>query len=104
MNVEFSALNLQYLMQARDLVRQDSNLAGVLLGIPSEMVGMLGDLSPQILMQIAQIQIPLITLQPDFRWWSRLLTALKEEDRKEIEALIAQAPLIVGASDVVKFA
>ncbi len=101
MNVDFSGLNLQYLIQARDLARQDPHLASVLLGIPSEMAGMVGNLSPQTLAQITQIKIPLITPQQETGWWLRLLTALKDEDRKEIKAIIAQAPLIVGATDEV---
>ena len=99
MNVDFSGLNLQYLIQARDLARQDPLLASVLLGIPSAMAGMVGNLSPQTLAQITQIKVPLITPQQETAWWLRLLTALKDEDRKEIEAIMAQAPLIVGASD-----
>ncbi len=101
MNVDFSSLNLQYLIQARDLARADPHLASVLLGIPTEMAGMVGNLSPQTLAQIAQIKIPLITPQRETGWWLRLLTALKDEDRKEIGAIIAQAPLIVGATDAV---
>ena len=101
MNVDFSGLNLQYLIQARDLARQDPHLASVLLGIPSEMAGMVGNLSPQTLAQITQIKIPLITPQQETGWWLRLLTALKDEDRKEIGAIIAQAPLIVVATDEV---
>ena len=104
MNVDFSDLNLQYLIQARDLARQDPHLAGVLLGIPSEMAGMVGNLSPQTLAQITQIKIPLITPQQETAWWLRLLTALKDEDRKEIEAIMAQAPLIVGTADKVELA
>ncbi|WP_029131771.1 flagellar transcriptional regulator FlhD [Sedimenticola selenatireducens] len=104
MNIDFSDLNLQYLIQARDLARQDPHLAGVLLGIPSEMAGMVGNLSPRTLAQITQIKIPLITPQQETGWWLRLLTALKDEDQNEIGAIMAQAPLIVGASYKVELA
>jgi len=104
MNVDFSDLNLQYFIQARDLARQDPLLASVLLGIPSAMAGIVGNLTPQTLAQITQIKFPLITPQQETGWWLRLLTALKDKDQKEIGAIIAQAPLIVGASDQVESA
>lgn len=68
------------------------------MGLPLEMVDMLGELAPQTLVAVAQVQAPLITLLPDPRWWSCLFTALKEGDSKEIEALIAQAPMIVATA------
>ena len=98
MSSDFSEINLQYLLQARDLARQNAGLAGAVLGLPGETVELLGGLTPKTLAAIARVQAPLITLLPDRQWWSCLLTALKENDPKEIEVLIAQAPVIVATS------
>ena len=71
MHLDFSHLNFQYLIQARDLARQDRQRAGVLLGIPDEMVCLLPDLSPQLLAQILQIKPPLVIPRQEIWWWSR---------------------------------
>ena len=95
MKVDFSQVNLQYLIQARDLAQQDPKLAAVLLGIPDEMAYLLSDLSAQSLSQIIQIKPPLLIPRQEAWWWSRLFMALHEGHADEIEAIIEQASLIV---------
>ena len=98
MNGDFSQLNLEYLIQARDLVVSDRPQAGVVLGIPDAMTGILYELTPQLLTGITQIPHPLITLRRDAQWWSRLLVALKDGHPAEIATVIEQASLMVSTS------
>ena len=99
MKMDFSQVNLQYLIQARDLTRQDPRVASVLLGIPDEMACLLPDLRPQQLTQIIQIKSPLLIPRQEAWWWSRLFTALCDGRSDEIEATIEHASLILGALD-----
>ena len=96
MNLDFSQLNFQYLIQARDLARQDRQRASVLLGIPDEMVCLLPDLSPQLLAQILQIKSPLVIPRQEIWWWSRFLVALQDGRSAELATLMDQASLILG--------
>jgi hypothetical protein len=93
MNIDFSSVNLQYLIQSRDLTKQDPQLPAVLLGIPDEMVGMLPSLSSHQLTQIIQIKPPLLIPRQDAWWWYRLFTALDDGRPDEIEAVIEHASL-----------
>ena len=94
MKMDFSQMNLQYLIQARDLTKQDPQLAAVLLGIPDEMACMLPDLSPHQLTQIIQIKPHLLIPRQRAWWWSRLFTALGDGRHDEIEAVMEHAALI----------
>jgi len=100
MNWDFSHLNLEYLIQARDLAIEDQRRAGAILGIPDAMVGILPDLTPQLLANITRINHPLVTPRQDVWWWSRLLVALQGGQSAEMEAVMAQAALISGAAEV----
>lgn len=93
MKTDFSQLNLQYLIQARDLTQQDPQLGAILLGIPDEMAHLLSDLSPQQLTQIIQIKSPLLTPRQEAWWWSQLLTALRDGRLDEIDAIMEHASL-----------
>jgi hypothetical protein len=96
MNIDFSQVNLQYLIQRRDLTKQDPQLAAVLLDIPDEMACMLPDLSPPQLTQIILIKSPLLIPRQEAWWWSRLFTALGDGRPDEIESVIKHASLIVA--------
>ncbi len=95
MKMDFSHMNLEYLIQARDLSKQDPALAAVLLDIPDEMSCMLPELSPHQLTQILQIKPPLVIPRQEAWWWSRLFTALRGGRPGEIEAIVEQASLLV---------
>ena len=99
MNLDFSQLNFQYLIQARDLAKQDRQRAGVLLGIPDEMVCLLPDLSPQLLAQIRQIKSPLVIPRQEIWWWSRFLVALRDGQSAELETIMDHASLILGGAE-----
>ena len=96
MNIDFSSVNLQYLIQRRDLTKQDPQLAAVLLGIPDEMACMLPELFPHQLTQIIHIKPPLLIPRQEAWWWSRLFTALGDGRPDEIESVIKHASLIVA--------
>ncbi len=95
MKMDFSQFNLQYLIQARDLTRQDPQLAAVLLGIPDEMASLLSDLSPHQLMQIIQIKSPLLTPRQEAWLWSQLFTALRDGRLDELDVIMEHASLIL---------
>ncbi len=98
MNCDFSHLNLEYLIQARDLAIADQRQAGAILGIPDALARLLPDLTPKMLASLARIPQPLITPRRDVWWWSRLLLALQDGQPAEIETLMEQAALILSAA------
>ena len=98
MNCDFSHLNLEYLIQARDLSIANQRQAGAILGIPDALAGLLPDLTPKMLASLARIPQPLITPRRDLWWWSRLLLALQDGQPAEIETVMEQASLILGAT------
>ena len=95
MKMDFSHMNLEYLIQVRDLSKQDPQLAAVLLDIPDEMACMLAELSPHQLTQILHIKLPLVIPRQEAWWWSRLFTALRDGRSEEIEAIVEHASLLV---------
>ena len=68
MEIDFSKLNLQYLVRARDLARFDPDLAAGLLGVSSEIVALLGRATPEQFAAIASIKVPLVIPRGE-RWW-----------------------------------
>ncbi len=99
MLIDFSDLNLQYLVMARDLVRRHPELGAALLGVPDELVRLLADLSPKALSHVTCIRPPLLAPRNDFVWWSRLLRALHEGHRAEIEAVLEHASLMMASQE-----
>ena len=59
MTTDFSDLNIQYLVSARDLVRQHPDLGAVLLGFSNELAQMLAAVQPRELQRIALVKPPL---------------------------------------------
>jgi hypothetical protein len=94
MKMDFSQVNLQYLIQARDLTQQDPQLATVLLGMPDEIACRLPELSPHQLTRIIHIKPPLLIPRQEAWWWSRLFIALGDGRPDEIEAVMEHAALI----------
>jgi len=94
MDFDFSQVNLQYLIQARDLAQKDPELVASLLGIPSDMAHLLATLNAKELARVARIKPPLLMPRQDTWWWSRLFTAVRDGRSEEIEAVIEHAALI----------
>ena len=94
-DIDFSLVNLHYLLCARDLARGYPERAAVLLGVTPDLVRRLAELDPAALVVVAEVKAPLLVLRPEPWWWHRLFTALKSGSPDELRAVLEQAGLIV---------
>lgn len=97
MELDFSRTNLQYLVQARDLARQDPEAAAGLLGISPELTALLGQASGEHLACLAQIKVPLMLPRGERWWWIRLFEAFAAGDEEAIQAVLEHASLVLAA-------
>ena len=95
MKIDFSSVNLQYLIHVRDIAREDPEVAAPLLGMSPELARMLAQAPSEHLTKIAQVKVPLVAARGDALWWSRLFKALIEEKPEEVEAVLQAASLAV---------
>lgn len=95
MNMDFSHLNVEYLVQARDLARADPRLTASILYMPNELAQSLAALTPAGLAQLTQIKMPLLVPRPETWWWSRLFQAIQDGDEAEVRAIMDHAGLFV---------
>ena len=93
MNIEFSTINLQYLLQVRELARTHPSVAGPFLGLPRDLVSLFAELNAEQLAGITKVKIPLLVARGDPWWWSRLLKALDDRRPDELEAVLEHAQL-----------
>lgn len=93
MPYDFSQINLQYLIHARDLSRQDPLLAATLTGLTDDLAHLLAELTPYQLSQITQIKLPLLIPRQETWWWSRLFAAAREGRTEEIATIMEHATL-----------
>jgi hypothetical protein len=93
----FSDINLQYLLRARDLAMQDSEVVATLLGLSVELAHTLTQTTPQELTQLTRIKTPLVVPRQDAWWWARLLNAIRDGQPGEIDAIVEHAALITAA-------
>lgn len=63
-DVDFSRVNLQYLISARDLARGYPERAAVLLGVPDALGQLLAELSAESLTAVVAIKAPLLIPSP----------------------------------------
>lgn len=94
MRMDFSRVNLEYLIQARDLARKDPEVVAVLLGMPCKLAHLLAETTPEQLAQVIEIKPPLLVPRQELWWWQRLFKALREGRPGEIEAIIEHASLM----------
>lgn len=94
MKCDFSELNLQYLIQARDIAKEDPEHAAVILGINKRIAKELATLSPAALSMVSKIKVPLIGPNQPTWWWERLLRALDDERSDEVQAIMEHANLL----------
>ena len=97
MELDFSKLNLQYLLQARDLARRDTAAAAALLGISTELAALLGHLADEHFAPLAQIKVPLVLPRGELWWWGRLFEACEAGDLHAIHAIVDHASLVLAA-------
>ncbi|MCG7872641.1 MAG: hypothetical protein AB2552_12220 [Candidatus Thiodiazotropha endolucinida] len=95
MKIDFSSVNLQYLIHVRDIAREDPDVAAPLLGMSPELAGLLAQAPSEYLTKIAQVKVPLLAARGDAVWWYRLFKALIEENPEEVEAVLQAASLAV---------
>lgn len=102
-DTDFSSINYQYLLKARDVARRDPDLVVALLGIPKELVEPLAQTSASGLTALMQINEPLLMLREESWWWERFFTAINDGRPEEIEAVIEHAFFVTtspkGSSD-----
>ncbi|MDH5181008.1 MAG: flagellar transcriptional regulator FlhD [Gammaproteobacteria bacterium] len=85
---DFSDINLQYLLRARDLAIHDPAVVAALLGIPTALAQTLAQTTPNELVLITKIKLPLLVPRQDNWWWTRLLTALRLGEAAEIDVVL----------------
>lgn len=95
-DIDFSRVNLQYLICARDLARSYPERAAVLLGATADLVRLLAELEPAVLVAVTEVRAPLLVLRQELWWWDRLFTALQTGRPDEWQAVLAQAGLIIA--------
>lgn len=94
MEIDFSRVNLEYLMRVRDLARTDIEVVAVLLGIPIKLAQMLANVPPEELVRIIEIKVPLLIPRHEPWWWERLFKAIQEGRTEELHAIIEHASLM----------
>ena len=87
-DIDFSGINYQFLMKAREVAKRDPDLAGALLGIPKELVEPLAQTSVTALTPLIQIKEPLLMLRAETWWWERLLQPLNDGRQEEIDTVM----------------
>ena len=95
-DVDFSHVNLRYLISARDLARESPECAAVLLGIPDPLGQLLAALSAEELAAVTQIKVPLLIPRQEPWWWNRLFSAIQAGHTDELQAVLEQAGLMVA--------
>lgn len=96
MEMDFSRINLEYLIHVRDLARQDPEMSSIVLGMSREVAQLLAESMPQELAQVAEIKPPLFVPRQDAWWWQRLLMAVREGRTDEIKVIMEHASLIIA--------
>lgn len=93
--IDFSSINLEYLIHVRDIAREDPEVAAPLLGMSPELANLLAHAPCEYLTKIAEVKVPLMAARGDAVWWYRLFTALGGENSQEIETVLQAASLAV---------
>ncbi|MEW8030047.1 MAG: hypothetical protein AB2788_19340 [Candidatus Thiodiazotropha endolucinida] len=95
MKIDFSSINIEYLIHVRDIAREDPDVAAPLLGMSPELAGLLAQAPAEYLTKIAQVKVPLMAARGDAVWWYRLFKSLTEGNTEEVDAVLQAASLAV---------
>ena len=95
MDWDFSKVNLEYLIRARDLTRSDPTAGGIVLGVSDELGQLLSEISPRELTLITQFKPPLVAPRHAAWWWRRLLNALQAGNPEELRVILDHAGLFI---------
>jgi len=96
MEMDFSRINLEYLIQARDLAHQGPEMSSVLLGMSRELVTLLAESTSRELAQVAEIKPPLLVPRQETWWWQRFFVAVRECRSDELKAIMEHASLMIA--------
>ena len=96
MDVDFSRVNLQYLICVRDLARQTPERVPLMLGIDDPLGRLLAELSAEQLAEVTRIKAPLLIPRQESWWWERLFIALQGGRTEEVQAILEHAGLIIA--------
>lgn len=88
MDVDFSTVNLQYLLRARDCAREDTQRSAALLQVPPELVQLLAESEPELFAAFPRIAEPLLAPKGEPWWWKRLFEAVRSGRQGELEAVL----------------
>lgn len=99
MTMDFSQVNFEYLVQARDLAREDAPLTATLLDVPLEVTTRLASTKPSDLLHMSQIRAPLLVPRQRKWWWIRFLQAISDGNGTEISTVVDQASLLVVSEE-----
>ena len=91
--MDFSPLNLQYLMNVRDLARSDPHVIAPLTGVPDDVAPAIAALTSRELVRIAKFRKPLFGVQRDSWWWQRLINAARDGSCRELAAVLTHDPV-----------
>jgi hypothetical protein len=95
-DVDFSRVNLHYLICARDLARASSARAAVLLGVPDALVQLLAEMDAEALAAVTRIKAPLLIPRQEPWWWERLFAALRANRQDELQSVLEQAGQMIA--------
>jgi len=95
-DIDFSHVNLAYLIQARDLARRNPTAGALLLDIPEQLACRLANMTPASLAQVTEFKPPLVSPRLHAWWWERLLRALTDGEPGELQVILEHAGLLVG--------
>ena len=93
-DMDFSRINLQYFVLARDLATRNPALTGTLLGLSDEMAKVLTRVTPEALSHISKVQAPLLEPRSAPWLWERLFIALAEGRESEIDVVLSQSAFV----------
>ena len=97
MEFDFSHVNLEYLIQGRDLARHNPRAAALMLGLSDELADRLAHITPAGLTLVTSFKPPLVAPRLANWWWDRLLRALAEGDRGELQVILEHAGLLADS-------
>lgn len=96
MKMDFSNVNLEYLIQARDLAREDPEVVTALLDVSRELAHLLAEATPRELALITEIKPPLLMPRHETWWWQRLFKAVRDGCAGELDAVLEHASLLAA--------
>ena len=90
--MDFSRINLQYLITLRALAQTEPELAAATAGLPIDVVRLVGQLSLEQLVGLAVRKTPIVRVRGDVTWWTDLLDAAHDGEPDGLTTLMIRDP------------